>query len=90
MARTLAQAVSGLACVPVPSAHAVAQNAAALEWKHLGVILDAKEELIYAQMFERAVAPPSLSAPAWAPWGWERGKTPPSRLGGATTFTLAV
>jgi tRNA threonylcarbamoyladenosine biosynthesis protein TsaB len=53
VARTLAQAVSGLRCVSVPSAYSVAQNAADLDWRNLGVILDAKDELVYAQLFKR-------------------------------------
>ena len=70
VARTLAQAVPGLRCVSVPSAYAVAQNAANVPWGNrgltpissaesvsvpdfLGVILDAKDELVYSQLFSR-------------------------------------
>jgi tRNA threonylcarbamoyladenosine biosynthesis protein TsaB len=53
VARTLAQAVPGVRCVSVPSAYAVAQNASGLEWQNLGVILDAKDELAYTQLFKR-------------------------------------
>jgi hypothetical protein len=51
----------------VPSVRAVAQNAAALPWQHLGVILDAKDELVYAQLFGRADAPPAVPVPAGEP-----------------------
>jgi tRNA threonylcarbamoyladenosine biosynthesis protein TsaB len=60
VARTLAQAVPGLRCVAVSSAAAVAQNAAGLDWQHLAVILDAKDDLVYAQTFSR---PPASQVP---------------------------
>lgn len=57
VARTLAQAVGNMQCVAVPSAYAVACNAAALPWQHLAVVLDAKEEWVYAQLFTRTINP---------------------------------
>lgn len=62
VARTLAQAVPDLRCAAVPSALAVAQNALGLQWRHLGVVLDAKDELAYTQLFERAQAGEPLAA----------------------------
>lgn len=53
VARTLGQAIAHLRCVAVPTPLAVAQNVAALDWQRLGVILDAKEDLIYAERFVR-------------------------------------
>jgi tRNA threonylcarbamoyl adenosine modification protein YeaZ len=54
VARTLGQQLPGLKCVAVPTALAVAQNAAGLDWQHLAVIFDAKEELVYASLFRRS------------------------------------
>ena len=51
--RTLAQAVAGLRCVAVPTAMAVAENARDLAWENLGVVMDAREDSIYAQLFTR-------------------------------------
>lgn len=53
VARTLAQAVPGLQTVAVPTTHAVAENARSLPWDHLAVVLDAKEDIVYAQQFGR-------------------------------------
>jgi len=53
VARTLAQAVPGIQTVAVPTTHAVAENARPLPWQHLAVILDAKDELAYVQLFQR-------------------------------------
>ena len=53
VARTLAQAVPALRCVAVPSVQAVAHNAAGLDFEHLGVVMDAKGETIYAARFAR-------------------------------------
>ena len=53
VARTLGQQLPGLKCVAVPTALAVATSAADLDWQHLAVVMDAKEELIYAAIFER-------------------------------------
>jgi tRNA threonylcarbamoyladenosine biosynthesis protein TsaB len=54
VARMLAQTVPALRVVGVPTAAAVAQGAAGLDWRRLGVILDAREGLIYAETFSRA------------------------------------
>ena len=49
-ARTLAQAVPPLRCVAVPTIEAVAQNAAALPAGNLAVVMEGKEDLLYAAM----------------------------------------
>ena len=51
--RMLAQTVPGLRVVAVPTTAAVAQGARELPWQRLGVILDAREGLIYAETFIR-------------------------------------
>jgi tRNA threonylcarbamoyladenosine biosynthesis protein TsaB len=53
VARTLAQAVQGVACVAVPTALAVAENARDLAWEDLGVVMDAREGNVYGQFFAR-------------------------------------
>ena len=53
VARTLGQMIDNLRCVGVPTGRAVAQNAADLEWEHLGVILPAKGEQVYVGLFAR-------------------------------------
>lgn len=53
VARTLAQAVPHIRCVAVPTPAAVAENARALDWRHLAVVLDAREGWIYATLFAR-------------------------------------
>jgi len=53
VARTLAQAVAGIRCVAVPTVEAVAENAANLDFRHLGVVMDAKEATVYAAVFVR-------------------------------------
>lgn len=53
VARTLAQALPETACVAVPTIEAVAENAHALEFEHLGVVMDAKEGVVYAGVFSR-------------------------------------
>jgi len=53
VARMLAQTVPGLAVVAVPTTHAVAEGARRLDWLRLGVILDARQGLIYAATFSR-------------------------------------
>jgi len=57
VARMLAQTVPHLRVVAVPTAAAVAQGAAGLDWRRLGVILDAREGLIYAETFARPDGP---------------------------------
>ena len=51
--RTFAQALGHVRCVAVPTARAVARNAADLEWRYLGVILAARAGSVYATVFER-------------------------------------
>ena len=53
VARTLAQAVPAVRCVAVPTVAAVADSARPLNWAHLGVVLDAKDDLVYAATFAR-------------------------------------
>jgi len=53
VARTLCQAFAPLRAVAVPTANAVAQNARELDFKHLGVVMDARHGLIYCQLFAR-------------------------------------
>ncbi|MCJ7543380.1 MAG: tRNA (adenosine(37)-N6)-threonylcarbamoyltransferase complex dimerization subunit type 1 TsaB [Phycisphaerae bacterium] len=53
VARTLAQAVGGIRCVAVPTPAAVAENARALDWRHLAVVLDAREGCFHATLFAR-------------------------------------
>ncbi len=53
VARMLAQTVPGLSVVAVPTTHALAEGARGLDWQKLGVILDAREGLIYATTFVR-------------------------------------
>ncbi|MCL2700252.1 MAG: tRNA (adenosine(37)-N6)-threonylcarbamoyltransferase complex dimerization subunit type 1 TsaB [Phycisphaerae bacterium] len=67
VARTLAQAMPGVKTVAVPTTHAVAENARALPWQHLAVVLDAKDEFAYVQSFQRETphdaAPPQPAGP---------------------------
>jgi tRNA threonylcarbamoyladenosine biosynthesis protein TsaB len=53
VARTLAQAIRTIRCVAVPTVQAVAANASALEFEHLGVVMDAKEQTVYLGVFAR-------------------------------------
>ena len=66
VARTLCQAAeikaaqarhnstrSAIRCVAVPTAEAVAQNAIGLDFRDLGVVMDAKENTIYAATFRQ-------------------------------------
>jgi len=53
VARTLAQAVPDVRCVGVPAPQAVAWGVRDLPWENLGVVLDARQGLIYAQLFAR-------------------------------------
>lgn len=53
VARTLGQVIPHLRCVAVPTIEAVALNVAGLPWEHLGVVMDAKEEYIYAGLYGR-------------------------------------
>lgn len=54
VARTLAQLAGNLRCVAVPTAEAVAENAAQLDAQNLGVVLDARAGLVHATLFRRA------------------------------------
>lgn len=53
VARCLAQAISTVRCVAVPTAHVVAQNAANLDFENLAVLMDAKNEVLYVSCFRR-------------------------------------
>ena len=53
VARTLAQAVPSLRCVAVPTTLVVAHRVAAMEWRHLAVVLDARQGEIHASLFIR-------------------------------------
>ena len=53
VARTLGQTVENIRCVGVPTLEAVAENAAGLECQHLGVVMDAKEDVVYVGFFVR-------------------------------------
>jgi len=64
VARTLAQAVPGVRTVAVPTAMAVAENARHLPWEHLAVLLDAKDEFVYTQLFTRTSASSTNIAPS--------------------------
>ena len=61
--RMLAQTVPGLRVVAVPTTAAVAQGARELPWQRLGVILDAREGLIYAETFIRPGGPIVAAGP---------------------------
>jgi tRNA threonylcarbamoyladenosine biosynthesis protein TsaB len=70
VARTLAQTVTGLRCVAVPTPQAVAENARALPWRLLAVVLDAREGCIHATVFSRrgeVIAPAEPRAGLWRP-----------------------
>jgi tRNA threonylcarbamoyladenosine biosynthesis protein TsaB len=56
VARTLCQSVPGLRGVAVETPAAVAEGAADLPWQHLAVVLDAREGLVHATLFDRAGA----------------------------------
>ena len=69
VARTLVQAIAHVRCVAVPTAQAVAQNAAGMEWERLAVVMDAGEGFIYGTFFTRQAgqivqAGPSTVLPA--------------------------
>lgn len=51
--RTLAQMVPDLRCVAVSTALVIAENAREMDWEHLGVIMDAREESVYVTLFTR-------------------------------------
>ena len=52
-ARTLGQIIPGLKLVPVPTALAVAENIASIEWRRLGVLLAARENVPWGILIER-------------------------------------
>ena len=62
-ARTLAQAIRNIRCVAVPTTLAIAQNAARRHWENLGVILDAGQGEIYAELFARETTSPLPDRP---------------------------
>lgn len=64
VARTLAQVVPNLQCVAVPTLDVIAQNAAGLAFENLSVVLDAKDQIVYAGRFGRDKAGPAASADA--------------------------
>lgn len=53
VARAFGQAQPRCRLVAVPTALAVAQNARDLNWQNLGVVMDAKEGVVYGVLFER-------------------------------------
>ena len=61
VARTMAQVVPHLQCVAVPTLNVIAQNAAGLDFENLSVVLDAKDQIVYAARFGRD---PAASADA--------------------------
>jgi tRNA threonylcarbamoyladenosine biosynthesis protein TsaB len=66
VARALAQTLPRLRALAVPTASAIALNAAALDFAHLGVVMDAKEDSMYLARFARdsgqivQAAPPAI------------------------------
>lgn len=58
VARTLAQAMPTIRCVCVSSPLAVMQNVLHLPWANLGVVLDAKDDQVYTQVFVRETLTP--------------------------------
>lgn len=53
VARTLCQSVPGMRAVAVETPAALAEGAADLPWQHLAVVLDAREGLVHATLFDR-------------------------------------
>lgn len=53
VARTLGQMLPELKCVAVPTAKALARNALGLNWRHLGVVLAAKDTSAWTALFAR-------------------------------------
>ena len=53
VARTMAQMLGRSRCVAVPTARAIAENAAELDFKQLAVMLAAKRDHVYVAMFGR-------------------------------------
>jgi len=62
VARTLGQLVGNLKLAAVPTTLAVAENVRDLAWENLGVILDAREGLVYAERFTRRDGQPAPAA----------------------------
>lgn len=52
-ARTLAQVLPHLRTVAVPTVEAVAENAGDVDCPHLGVVMDAKEKIVFVTFFTR-------------------------------------
>jgi len=51
--KTMCQLLPRLRCVAVPSAEVIAENMRRVDWQHLGVLLSAKREQVYAVLFTR-------------------------------------
>lgn len=81
VARTLAQSLPDLRCVAVPTGAAVAENARSLDWKHLAVVMDAREGRVWASLFARrdglivSAGTPRVSTPAELLAAWPRPVT---------------
>jgi len=69
VARIIAQALRNLRCVAVPTTLALAQNAGQRHWKNLGVILDAGQGDIYAELFTRETTSTQRDADSLPPDG---------------------
>jgi tRNA threonylcarbamoyladenosine biosynthesis protein TsaB len=69
VARTLGQMLPALRLVAVDTMTAVAEGAANLDWRHLGVVLDARQGAICGRLFARGAegarpsGPPAVIAP---------------------------
>ncbi len=53
VARTLGQMLPKLKCVAVPTAQALARNALAMDWEHLGVVLASKDTSAWTALLTR-------------------------------------
>ena len=53
VARTMGQMLSSLRCLAVPTARAIALQAADLPWDNLAVVLDARDARVYVSTFAR-------------------------------------
>ena len=52
-ARTFAQMIPSLQLIAVPTPLAIAENVSQMDWKHLGVLLAAKEKIVHATLLKR-------------------------------------
>jgi tRNA threonylcarbamoyl adenosine modification protein YeaZ len=64
VARTLALAVPAMKLVRVPTIEVVAAGAAALDWQNLAVLMDHKDEMVYAGVFSRQAGQVVAKSPA--------------------------